>query len=521
MAVTIGGIPVYDALITDEDTGMVKISLVDEPAVMTDFLAFDASRRFQSYAVADEEKRLVYGVVMRADFPIYRRDDRLGEYYIIYKADTIRRMAEKYLADCLQNETSTMHQTDVDGVQMVQFFIKDSARGVVPEGFDEIADGSLFAEFHVLNDDVWSDVKAGKFRGFSLEGYFDLVPEPDAERTAEIVDDLEGQFKAFIKPLFYTDMATKMNRFKAALGRLLAVFGNVSTDKGILAWDGDEDLKAGDEVFVEDQDGNRTTAPDGDYVTSDAKTIVVADGRVSEIKDPEAEVSNEPDPENVELGRVATDGGELVWEGEEDLKAGDAVYTENEDGERSPAADGEYRTEDGKTIVVVDGVVSEIRDPEAEVAAKRAQRYARIRQAFEESFEEKTRAIAAALAAEFGDRMNWYIREAAEDYVIVAEWGEDMIDHFYRYDVTWNEDGTASVSGREEVKEMYVPEDYEDPFEKEAEELRAQVETLERRVAELGRTPKAKPAHEEIRGGSVVKTGNKGLDRLAELVGKR
>ena len=39
--VTIDGIPVYDALITDENTGMFKISLVDDPAVMQDFLAFD------------------------------------------------------------------------------------------------------------------------------------------------------------------------------------------------------------------------------------------------------------------------------------------------------------------------------------------------------------------------------------------------------------------------------------------------------------------------------------------------
>ena len=76
---------------------------------------------------------------------------------------------------------------------------------------------------------------------------------------------------------------SKISRFKAALSKMLAVFGNVSTDKGVLAWDGDEDLKAGDSIYIEDQDGNRTPAPDGEYVTSDAKTIVVADGKVAEI----------------------------------------------------------------------------------------------------------------------------------------------------------------------------------------------------------------------------------------------
>ena len=372
--VTIGGIPVYDALITDEETGMMKISLVDDPAVMSDFLAFDNKRKMQMYSVTDDEKRLVRGVVMRADFPIYRRDERMGEYYIIYKPETIRAMAEKYLAESRQNDVNVMHSTDVDGVQMVQWFIKGD--GVSVTGFDDIADGSLFAEFHILNDEVWEAVKSGEYKGFSLEGFFDLAPERDKQTVEEIVDDLDGQFSSMFKSLFKRNMS-KINRFKAALAKLLAVFGNVTTDKGVLAWDGDEDLKEGDAVFIEDQEGNRTDAPDGDYITSDNKTIVVVDGKVSEIRDPEAEVAPEEAPANeeeevaVKHGRIATDKGELLWEGEEDLKAGDAVFVEGEEG-LAPAPDGEYKTEDGKTIVVAEGIVAEIRDPEAEVAPEEA-----------------------------------------------------------------------------------------------------------------------------------------------------
>ena len=163
---------------------------------------------------------------------------------------------------------------------------------------------------------------------------------------------------------------SKINRFKAALAKMLAAFGNVSTDKGILAWDGEEDLKAGDAVYIEDAEGNRAAAPDGDYITSDNKTIVGADGKVSEIRDPEAEVAPEPEAEaDVEMAAVATDKGTLEWDGDEDLEAGREVFVEGEEG-RVPAPDGEYRTEDGKVIVVVDGRVSEIRDPEAEVASE-------------------------------------------------------------------------------------------------------------------------------------------------------
>lgn len=81
MIVTIDGIPVYQASVNadDPETGMFKISLVDDPAVQSNFQVF-ANKRPQMYAVADEDKRLVFGVVMRADFPIYRRDDSMGVY---------------------------------------------------------------------------------------------------------------------------------------------------------------------------------------------------------------------------------------------------------------------------------------------------------------------------------------------------------------------------------------------------------------------------------------------------------
>lgn len=381
--VTIGGIPVYDAIISDEETGMFKISLVDDPAVMSNFLSFDNTRKVQMYKVEDEEKRLVRGVVMRADFPIYRYDKHLGEYYVIYKADQIRVMAEKYLLESRQNDVNLMHEdgSDVDGVQMVQYFIKGN--GVSVEGFDDIADGSLFAEFHILNDEVWDAVKNGTYKGFSLEGVFDLVPEQDKEKVEQIVDTLEGAFsKLFDNTKNFT--MGRFNRFKAALLKAFAEFANVTTDKGILAWDGEDDLKEGDAVYLVDADDNRTPAEDGDYKTEDGKTIVVVEGKVAEIRDPEAEVAPEAEEETEEVAEeaaeetpeaeeepekkaVTTDKGELFYEGEE-LKEGVAVFVLDAEGNEIPAEDGDYITEDGKVIKVADGKVAEIVDDNAEVA---------------------------------------------------------------------------------------------------------------------------------------------------------
>ena len=361
MIVTIGGIPVYNAIISDAETGMFKISLVDDPAVMSNFQAFDKQNIPQMYAIQDEEKRLVRGVVMRADFPIYRIDDKMGEYYIIYKADQIRIMAEKYLAESRQNDVNVMHKkdSDVNGVQMVQYFIKGD--GVSVEGFDECADGSLFAEFHIVNDDVWDEIKAGTYKGFSLEGVFDMQPETDANEIENIVDKPDGAFRKLFKNN-NNKIMSKLKKLKAALAKAFAALGNVTTDKGILAWDGDEDLKAGYKIYVEDAEGNRTPAEDGDYRTEDGKTIVVVGGQVAEIKDPEAEVDSNPVsvpviPVPAGMETITTDKGELTYNGE--LAVGTEVFVVDENGESIPAEDGDYKI-DGKTIKVVDGKVSEI-----------------------------------------------------------------------------------------------------------------------------------------------------------------
>jgi len=337
MAAKIQGIPVYEARVEGEADGMVRISLVDDPAVMSNWQKFRATPpSVQMYSVTDEEKRIVRGVVMRADFPIYRRDiDKQGrpfEYYIIYHADTIREMAEKYLAENRANRVDTMHDGDeVEDVRLVQWFIKDTAAGVNPTGFDEdIADGSLFAEYHITNDEIWEQVKDGTFRGFSLEGYFSMRPEEGQESIDEIVDELAGQFHI-------TNMS-KIERLKEILRAALAEqedvqtevqaaeveqtpeaaaevkCGAVTTDRGPIEWDGEDDLKEGDRIYAIDEEGNRTNA-EGEYTTEDGKVIVAVDGVVAEIRDPEAEVA--PAQEEAAAEPEATEETEVQAEAQQ------------------------------------------------------------------------------------------------------------------------------------------------------------------------------------------------------------
>lgn len=299
---TIDNIPVYQAQVPENDEGFLCVSLVDYPAVQSNFVAFNAQRRVVMSAVADEEKRRVYGVIMRANYPIYRQD-HTGEYYIVFTSEIIRHTAEKYFVDGRQNQVNLMHApaSQVEGVHLVQFFIKDTAAGISPAGFEDIEEGSLFGEYHVTDEKIWAAIKAGDYRGFSIEGKFTFTSSTQ-----------------HFNP--HNTAMSKLEKFKAGLAKLLVQLGAVSTDKGAIFWDGDEDLKAGDSVYVEEAEGERKPAPDGDYTTDDGKTIKVASGKVAEITDPKAEVE----------ARAQGEGGEGASEGE---AAKDPDKTPDPDGE--------------------------------------------------------------------------------------------------------------------------------------------------------------------------------------------
>lgn len=93
----------------------------------------------------------------------------------------------------------------------------------------------------------------------------------------------------------------KIQKIKLTLQKLLLQFGEVSTDKGLLEYTGEE-LVVGAEVFIEGE-----PAPDGEYKIAEGKVIVVADGKVAEIKEPAPEPEPEPEPKPEEVVEAATE----------------------------------------------------------------------------------------------------------------------------------------------------------------------------------------------------------------------
>ena len=268
-------LPVYEALISSEDDGIITISLVDEPAVESDFVCFAKDAGKQLFALKDSAERLITGCLMKAETPIYRNDNGF-QYYIVFSKKTIQTMAQKMLADSTFKNIDTQHNGELlpqGALTLMEVYIKDSNKGIDPN-FVDIPDGSLMTTFKVNSDDIWNECANGDFlNGFSLEGFFET-------KQVDFSKNKPNKNKSF-----------KM-RIKELLRRMLAQFGEVSMDELVLYYEGDGELEVG--TVVTDIDGNPVA--DGEYHNSEM-TVKVMDGKVDAIEYIEKEeepVAEEP-----------------------------------------------------------------------------------------------------------------------------------------------------------------------------------------------------------------------------------
>lgn len=268
-------LPVYEALISSEDDGIITISLVDEPAVESDFVCFAKDAGKQLFALKDSAERLITGCLMKADTPIYRNDNGY-EYYIVFSKKTIQTMAQKMLADSTFKNIDTQHNGELlpqGALTLMEVYIKDSAKGIDPN-FVDIPDGSLMTTFKVNSDDIWNKCSNGDFlNGFSLEGFFET-------KQIDFSKNKPNKTKSF-----------KM-RIKELLRRMLAQFGEMSMNELVLYYEGDGELEVG--TVVTDIDGNPVA--DGEY-HNEEMTVTVMDGKVDAIEYIEKEeepVADEP-----------------------------------------------------------------------------------------------------------------------------------------------------------------------------------------------------------------------------------
>lgn len=149
------------------------------------------------FAVIKEDERVIVGPAMVPDLPIYRSDSS-GEYYVYFDKKTIETIALKFYAKGFQQNANIMHEKAIEGVTFFMSWIADESKGIPKmKQFENLPDGTWFLGAKVNNEDTWAKVKDGTFKGFSVEGMFDMTEIKMKMNEEQIINKLRDLLRDF------------------------------------------------------------------------------------------------------------------------------------------------------------------------------------------------------------------------------------------------------------------------------------------------------------------------------------
>ena len=173
-----------------------KSNNADTPSP-TGFVRRNARVNF-TFAIQNEEKRIVAGALMIPNQFILRRDENGDPYYVFFSRDTIKRIQERFNKGGFQNVTDIDHDGKLldSNILLEQWIIESKEHDKSKYyGFHNLNLGTWFGVYKVLDDATWNKIKDGTIRGFSIAGDFiskgTAVKNNEEELLGKIIDVLQ------------------------------------------------------------------------------------------------------------------------------------------------------------------------------------------------------------------------------------------------------------------------------------------------------------------------------------------
>ena len=188
-----------------EEDGIEAISLVEFPAIEENFVAL--SKHKVEFKTVDTEKRVIVGLALVPDKPIYRRSGD-KEYNIIFSKDTVRKASELYLKRLKLNNATLEHDEEMtSGVSVIEsWIVEDPAKDKTALYGLNAVEGAWAVTMKIDNDEVWEDVKSGKYLGLSIEGMFsDRAEDIEEVEAAKVLEELKQLFNEQVELESYSD----------------------------------------------------------------------------------------------------------------------------------------------------------------------------------------------------------------------------------------------------------------------------------------------------------------------------
>jgi hypothetical protein len=212
-------LPLFEIIINDNDTTGIKLlSLVADPAILIKGNLFSEMKERDLKFKVDEKKMIIAGPAMVPGLKIVRKDDDGNKYNVVFSADTINKMINKFNKDNNNKSINVAHTTQMAPAFIAQqFLVTDSTfTDARSYGFKDLPVGTWFTVVQVENTKegkkFWDEDVVGKEQyGFSIEGLMSELPafssikeiiDMKPKSMDEYIQDMtEEEINAFIKSI--------------------------------------------------------------------------------------------------------------------------------------------------------------------------------------------------------------------------------------------------------------------------------------------------------------------------------
>jgi hypothetical protein len=209
------------------------ISLVDQPAIEENFVALAAQD--VEFKVVDEERRIVVGFALVPEKRILRL---MGgkKFNIYFTKETVAQAAEDFMKKMMLKKFTTDHEEKVDGITVIESWVVEDAKHDKSNLYGLGAKGGEWVLMSKIdNNEVWDEVKAGKFKGYSIEARFDGFEQLQSKNKETMEEQIIKELNAVLSSQKvelgdYIDVQTAYSKLEKNYNSILAQSSKVRTE---------------------------------------------------------------------------------------------------------------------------------------------------------------------------------------------------------------------------------------------------------------------------------------------------
>lgn len=192
----------------DKKTGVKAISLVDGPAMESDFIALSDSPHQYIELKIEGYKQVVAGLALLPDKDFLRVAPNGEKYVAYFTKESIEAIRNKFHKELMTANVNVDHSREPINAYLIESFIIDSQErlaDVTAKGIKNPVMGSWFVAYKIEDEAVFLKVLSGELNGFSVEifvqsilkkeGLEDSALAAEVKKLRELVTELINQRK--------------------------------------------------------------------------------------------------------------------------------------------------------------------------------------------------------------------------------------------------------------------------------------------------------------------------------------